>query len=176
MKEIMLCKLFYLMTEYAIFTFMKIKFKQWWLITPLISTKRTITSQLNSVIKIETTSYEVGIADPGLWQTHKWGGDKQVKGIPTLHFLVIAGCSTKIEIHFCINKRSNKLYRFYSTQTFSVPLGHNVMLGTMMAEFVRLRYPHSILLLINPHMGITFYTPNDTRTSKKLRCRGYQRK
>ena len=42
------------------------------------------------------------------------------------------------------------------------------MLGTMMAEFVRLRYPHSILLLINPHMGITFIhqmTPERQRYS-----------
>jgi hypothetical protein len=43
---------------------MKRKYKQWWSTIPSISTKRTITSHLNSL-----NTYDVGNPDPGLGQT-----------------------------------------------------------------------------------------------------------
>ena len=54
---------------------MKRQFKQWWLTIPAISTKRTITSHLNSWNIKKTTRYEVGNSYPGfvtgtiMWQS-----------------------------------------------------------------------------------------------------------
>jgi hypothetical protein len=61
------------------------KFKQWWSSIPPISTKRTITSHLNSVPKKVTKCY-VGYAGSELGQAQKCGGVKLVNRTPSLSF------------------------------------------------------------------------------------------
>jgi hypothetical protein len=48
-------------------------FNQWWITIPTISTKRTITSHLNSLNRKNTTSYDIGNPGPGLGQAQICG-------------------------------------------------------------------------------------------------------
>jgi len=63
---------------------MKRKFKQWWATILPLSTKRTNTSDLNSMnTKIKTMTYDIGNPGHGLVQAQKCGRIKPVNGIPT---------------------------------------------------------------------------------------------
>jgi hypothetical protein len=63
---------------------MKRNFKQWWSIILPISTKRTITSHLNSLKIEKDQTYDIGNADLGLGQAYTCGGTKPINGIPLL--------------------------------------------------------------------------------------------
>ena len=49
-----------------------------------ISTKRTITSHINSLNTNKTTTYDVGNPGPGLWQVQTYGRVKPVKQDPNI--------------------------------------------------------------------------------------------
>jgi len=53
-------------------------FKLWWSTIPPISTKRTITSHLNSLNTEKTMAYDVGNHGHGLGQTQKCGTVKLI--------------------------------------------------------------------------------------------------
>ena len=42
--------------------------------------------------------------------------------------------------------------------------------GTMMTVFVRLLHPYFVFLLMTPHLGKTFHTPNNTGATKVPGC------
>lgn len=54
-----------------------------------------------------------------------------------------------------------------------IELNCNVMSGMMITVFVRLLHMDFVFLLKTPHLGTTFYTPNDIRTTKIPKCSIY---